>query len=403
MPIFYQGYQHWHGRLSGQAARWLPITRRGVAVGLGNKWLRLAILGALGPPLLLAIFLVVWGLFEQNSSFLTPFLIFLQNLPEELRAGPRGYRTTIWTLAFRQFFEVQLFFPMILVLLAGPDLISQDLRFNAIPLYLSRPVRRFEYFLGKLAVIAAFLSAVTIGPVLLAFAVGYAFSLDPRVVVDTARVLAASLAFGAIVVVSAGLLMLAFSSLSRNSRYVGALWLGFWFISSMTSGVLEQTVRAEWCPLVSYTKNLNRIRDALLDAGTAWDRVTSLSQVSPRQIPGYGMGPFGPGRRRGRGGQIAPVPPRRPDADERTEADDFVSQAAGSRSPWAPGHIPLAVVGGRAHRTGCGLAAGAHDPGAGARPAAMNRGLRRRNHEWTPDGPDRPRTVHRRKKKTNHG
>lgn len=341
MPIFDQGYQHWHGRLSGQAARWLPITRRGVAVGLGNKWLRTAMLGALGPPLLLAIFLVVWGLFEQKSSFLTPFLIFLQNLPEELQQGPRGYRTTIWTLAFRQFFEVQLFFPMILVLLAGPDLISQDLRFNAIPLYLSRPVRRFEYFLGKLGVIAAFLSAVTIGPVALAFVVGYAFSLDPRVVVDTARVLAASLAYSVIVVVSAGLLMLALSSLSRNSRYVGAMWLGFWFISSMASGVLQGTVRAEWCPLVSYTNNLNRVRDALLGADTAWERLTSLSQVGPREIPGYG-GPFGPGRRRGRFGPFAPVPPPRPGRESRSTPEEFDPQAAGprNRSPWAPPTYP---------------------------------------------------------------
>jgi ABC-2 type transport system permease protein len=321
MPIFDQGYQHWHGRLSGQAVRWVPITRRGVAVGLGNRWLRLTILGALGPPLFLAIFLVVWGLFEQKSSFLTPFLMFLENLPEELKAGPRGYRTTIWTLAFRQFFEVQLIFPMILVLLVGPDLISQDLRFNAIPLYLSRPVRRFEYFLGKFGVIAAFLSAVTIGPVLLAFAVGYAFSLDPRVVVDTARVLAASLAYSAIVVTSAGLLMLAFSSLSRSSRYVGAMWLGFWLISSMASGVLQEAVGAEWCPLVSYTQNLHRVRDALLDSGTAWDRLTSLSQVGPRDI----RGPFGPGRRRGRGARPAPVVEVSPER---------------SRSAWAPATYP---------------------------------------------------------------
>ncbi len=30
---------------------------------------------------------------------------------------------------------------MLLVLMVGPDLISQDLRFNAIPLYFARPLR----------------------------------------------------------------------------------------------------------------------------------------------------------------------------------------------------------------------------------------------------------------------
>lgn len=340
MPIFDQGYQHWDGRLSGQAARWLPIVRRGVAVGFGNRWLRLTLLSAFGPPFLLTGFLALWGLFEQKSSFITPFLIFLQNLPEELKDGPRGYRTTIWTLAFRQFFEIQLFFPMLLVLLVGPELISQDLRFNAIPLYLSRPVRRFEYFLGKLGVIAAFLSAVMIAPVLAAFAAGYAFSLDPRVVIDTARVLVASLAFSAIVVLSAGLLMLAFSSLSRNSRFVGAMWLGFWFIGSMASGVLQTTVGAEWCPLVSYTNNLNRIRDALLDADTSWDRITSLSQISPRKFPGP-MGPFGPRRHRSR--VITVTPEGRPARDHNgREPDEDPSRGRNrlDRSPWAPETYP---------------------------------------------------------------
>jgi ABC-2 type transport system permease protein len=338
MPIFDQGYQHWHGKFSGQAVRSWPITRHGVVVGLRNRWLRWVILGAIWPPIGLAVFLTIWGLFEQKSAFLTPLLFLFQNLPEELKAGPRGFRTTIWTLAFRQFFEVQLFFPMILVLLVGPDLISQDLRFNAMPLYLSRPVRRFEYFLGKLGVIAAYLAAVTLVPVLVAFAVGYGFSLDPKVVVDTARVLAASLAYAAIVVVSAGLLMLAFSSLTRNSRYVGAMWLGFWSISSVAAGVLEGTVAAEWCPLVSYTNNLNRVRDALLDAGTAWDRLTSLSEVGPREFRGpMGPRPFGPGRRGFRSG---PAPP--PDSRERSTAEEFAAQAGGRRprSTWAPPTYP---------------------------------------------------------------
>jgi ABC-2 type transport system permease protein len=332
MPIFDQGYQHWHGRLSGQAMRWWPITRHGVVVGLRNRWLRWVMLGAIWPPIALACFLTVWGLFEQKSSFITPLLILFQNLPEELKAGPRGYRTIIWTLAFRQFFEIQIYFPMILVLLVGPELISQDLRFNAIPLYLSRPVRRFEYFLGKLGVIAAYLSAVIVVPVLVGFAVGYGFSLDPKVVLDTARVLAGSLAFGAIVVVSAGLLMLAFSSLTRNSRYVGAMWVGFCLISSVAAGVLQGTVGAEWCPLVSYTNNLNRVRDALLDAGTAWDRITSLSEVGPRHFPGgMGMGPFGPGRS---GPRFGLVPP---ESGDEPAAEDFTPPP---RSAWAPPTYP---------------------------------------------------------------
>ncbi len=221
--------------------------------------------------------------------------------------------------------------------------------------------------------IAVFLSAVTIVPVLLAFALGYAFSLDPTVVRDTARVLAASLAFGAIVVVSAGLLMLAFSSLSRNSRYVGAMWLGFWVISSMASGVLERTVRAEWCPLVSYTRNLNRIRDALLDAehglgpgGEPLRRWAGARSAGPSAI-----GPFGPGRP----GPIRRWPPR-------------PSPAAGLRTDRCAGRAPLAVAAAiplapatYPWQWSAGVLAGLavaschpHDPRPRARPAAVNHG-----------------------------
>ncbi|MFO0893060.1 MAG: ABC transporter permease subunit, partial [Isosphaeraceae bacterium] len=269
MPILDQGYQHWNGTLRGHAWRWLTIARRGIRSQSGNRWVWAVLAMACFPALLLSGFLVVWGLFEQKSGLLTPLLFLVQGLPEELRAGPKGFRTTFWTLAFNQFLDVQLFFAMLLVLLVGPELISQDLRFNAIPLYLSRPVRRLDYFAGKLGVIGAYLGAVIIVPVLLAYALGIAFSLDPTVLRDTWRIAVAGLAFGAIVVLSAGSLMLAISSLSRNSRYVSAMWIGIWVLSGVASSVLNQAIRKDWCPLLSYTANLTRVRDALLDSETS--------------------------------------------------------------------------------------------------------------------------------------
>jgi hypothetical protein len=71
--------------------------------------------------------------------------------------------------------------------------------------------------------------------------------------------------FGLVVTVSAGTLMLALSSLSRNSLLVGATFIGLWVVGDMTASVLQQTVDRTWCPLVSYTTNLARLRDVLLD------------------------------------------------------------------------------------------------------------------------------------------
>jgi ABC-2 type transport system permease protein len=164
----------------------------------------------------------------------------------------------------------------------GPDLISQDLRFNAMPLYFSRPLRRVDYFMGKLGVIATYLAAVAIGPALVAYLLGVAFSLDWTVLRDTWRILVGAVAYGSVVVLSAGTLMLAISSLSRNSRLVGAAWIGLWVITNVASSVLQQSVRRDWCPLVSYTSNLDRIREEVLDTAQAREKFLDLVEASRR-------------------------------------------------------------------------------------------------------------------------
>ncbi len=333
MPILDQGYQHWKGQLAGHAWRWLTITRQGVRAQVKNRWVWYLMIGALLPAVILSGFLMLWGLFEQKSSLLTPLLFLFQGLPEELRAGPRGYRTTFWTLAFNAFLEVQLFFAMLLVLLVGPELISQDLRFNAMPLYFARPVRRLDYFAGKLGVIAAYLGTIMVVPVLLAFGIGIALSLDPLVFRDTWRVLVASLAYGAVVVLSAGALMLALSSLSKNSRTVGALWIGIWVVSGVASSVLGQTIHKDWCPLLSYTANLTRVRDAMLDTQTSWDKITTLFQAGQNQLRQAAQ----PGRFRRRGGvniTVVPPPPPGPPAAHVSSASDSDGTEKTTAYPW---------------------------------------------------------------------
>ena len=81
--------------------------------------------------------------------------------------------------------------------------------------------------------------------------------------------------------------MLAISSLSRNSRYVGAMWVGLFLVSEVASSVLDQTIHRDWCPLLSYTANLSRVQDALLDSETARKQlIVALSGRSGPASPG---------------------------------------------------------------------------------------------------------------------
>jgi ABC-2 type transport system permease protein len=237
MPIFDQGYQHWQGELSGHAWRWLTVTRQGVRAQMKNRFTRIIMLFALLPAFGLAAALIAWGLLEQQSELIKPLFSIL-HLPPEMMAGPKAFREPFWGVCFHFFFWVEMFFSMILVLLVGPGLISQDLRFNAMPLYFSRPLRRFDYFVGKLGVIGFFLASVAIVPPVVAYMLGVLFSLDFSVFKDTWRLLAASIGYGLVVVFSAGTLMLALSSLSRSSRYVALFWVGIWIITGTLGTVL---------------------------------------------------------------------------------------------------------------------------------------------------------------------
>jgi ABC-2 type transport system permease protein len=274
MPIFDQGYQHWQGKLSGHAWRWLTITRQGVRTQLRSRWVRALILISWVPALLLAFFMVCWGLAEQKAyTSVRDLLVNMFELPRDIVTAPQSYRGPVWTIAYEIYFQVQLWFCLGVVMIIGPGLISQDLRFNAMPLYFSKPLRRLDYFVGKLGVIAYTLAMAAVVPALFAYFLGVCFSLDLRIVPDTIHVLAASLAYGALIVISTGTLMLAFSSLSRNSRYVGIIWAGFCLVSGVFGAVLKEEVREDWCGIVSYKDNLQRLGNKLLQSQEAHERV----------------------------------------------------------------------------------------------------------------------------------
>jgi hypothetical protein len=236
MPIFDQGYQHWRGSLSGHAWRWLAIARHGVRVQMKNRILRFLVLVAWLPAIALVVTLAGWGLVEQQSEGVLK--LARSFLPPNVLQDASSYRAPVWALSFSFFFKMEMFFIFLLVVVAGPGLISRDLRFNALPLYFSRPLTRLDYFLGKLGVIGALVAAVAVGPAVFAYVVGACFCLDLSIVKDTYPALLASVAYGLVVTVSTGTLMLALSSLTRRSLYVGIAFAGLWIISASVGSIM---------------------------------------------------------------------------------------------------------------------------------------------------------------------
>lgn len=345
MPIFDQGYQHFHGQLSGNAWRWWVIARHGVRTQMKNVAVRILLLLSWVPALALVVVLALWGLVEQQVGAVTS--LFGGALASSgLLSDPVTYRGAVWTLAYSFFFSIQLFLIMLLVVAVGPGLISRDLRFNALPLYFARPVSRLDYFLGKLAVIAALVAAVAVVPALLAYVMGVCFSLDVTVIRDTYRLPLASIAYGLLVAVAVGTLMLAMSSLTRRSIIVGIAWFGLWVISGTVASTLEgfhtfalleqaqresavsavpplkegkvspaeiqrrqqaqqgsqqrwqellaESARTNWRPLFSLRANMHRLGEGLLGSDAAWVDVARAMNAPQRLArPAIGQQPAG--------------------------------------------------------------------------------------------------------------
>jgi ABC-2 type transport system permease protein len=293
--------------------------------------------------LILVVALSLWGLLERGSSRASAFFQLMSFLRPGMVTDPRHYRVDFWRLCYGYFLQTELRMSMILILLVGPSLISQDLRFNALPLYFSRPLRRIDYFLGKLGVIVTFLGLVVIVPSVVAYILGLLFSLDITIIGDTFEILLASVAYGLVVAFSAGMLVLALSAMSRNSRYVALFWVAFWLVSGLVGSVLQtvdseqrrhvyynkivesppgawqnqtpqqrralrdarQKARTEyrlgelefsrhdWRPLVSYTADLSRLGEYLLRTNETWQRLSLLEpdfEARDRLLASY-MGP----------------------------------------------------------------------------------------------------------------
>ncbi len=304
MPIFDQGYQHWNGQLSSQLWRWWAVTRNGIRMQFRSKLTRFFLVACFGPALALASFMILWSLFEQGNTYIKPLISLI--LPAQLIDVPQEYRVAVWTLAFHFFFIVQYTSIMVLILLVGPNLISKDIRFNALPLYFSRPLRRWEYFLGKLGVITFFVMLVTAAPAAFAWFLGILFSLKLSIIAEVFHLLWGSILVSLVISLTYGLWMLALSSLSRNSRYVAMMWFGWFLLTNALWGMLlAATHLAEWSYLASYSMNVQRVSEAILDTETAWKKIDAGYKIALEA--GLKNAPRNPATDRFRGGRRGPI------------------------------------------------------------------------------------------------
>ncbi len=174
--------------------------------------------------------------------------IYLTNHAELLK-GAFGREFVNFIQANAQFFmifmDVQAVFAIFLAALIGPGLIAPDLANNALPLYFSRPISRSDYALARLMVLFGMLSLITWIPGLLLF--GMQVGMAGRSWFWANWSIGAGMLAGfALWVLLVSMVALASSAYVRWRIVAGGLVLGFFFILSGISVMINGVFRVTW-------------------------------------------------------------------------------------------------------------------------------------------------------------
>lgn len=232
-------YRPWHGDFRAPSASIWPIARVALMslFRRGMFW----IVYVLGLLIFLLYFfgqyLLSWaqtqaseqevrvgGLGRMNPAHLIQLFRFLLKMD----GGPETYR---------YFFAYQGYMVMIVLALAGSVLIGNDLRFGSLPYYLSKPLSRWHYLLGKGLAIAVFVNLMTTIPALILF-VQWGMLESWSYFYDNFSLLLGILGYGLVLTLSLTLLLLATATWLRRTVPLIMTWTTLFFFCRLLASAL---------------------------------------------------------------------------------------------------------------------------------------------------------------------
>jgi ABC-2 type transport system permease protein len=241
VPIHDQTYRRYGGRRDVVGRAWQVIAKNGILTMVRKRLFLALLLAAWVPFVVQAIIIYFSTNFAQVSTFLA-----------------------VTAERFRTFLEWQQKLPVFIITVwVGAGLIANDKRANALQIYLSKPLTRFEYITGKLVVLGVFLLGVTLVPAFLLLVLQVAFSgsftfLRQNLYLFPAITLTASLQ-----VLLSAFLILALSSMSKSSRYVAILYAGVMFFTDAVYGMIYLITGSSSLSWISVGANLRQLGDVI--------------------------------------------------------------------------------------------------------------------------------------------
>jgi ABC-2 type transport system permease protein len=159
----------------------------------------------------------------------------------------------------------------------APEMLSRDLRFHVLPLYFSRPLRRDDYALAKLAAMVTALLAFIGIPLLILYA-GIAFTQvsGPGELWTETRALIPALANAAVHALVLAAAALAISAFTPRRAYATGAVVGLYVVSQAVAGILSGA-----------SNEALRQRSGLL---TPFNLLEGFKQWALRGVPAEGVG-----------------------------------------------------------------------------------------------------------------
>lgn len=247
MPIHDQGYQRYTGDRARTGTAWQVIARAGIRTVLAERKFLALLLLAWAPFLVRAVQVYVAANYAQAS--------FLQAKGE----------------TFREFLETQAVFVFFITIYVGAGLIAADRRANALQLYLAKPLSRWEYVAGKMAVLLTLLVSVTFLPAMMLLVVQIGFAGSFTFLTNNIFLLPAITLYSLAQVLLASSTMLALSSLSKSSRFVGVMYAGLIFFTGALFKVVQDITGQSWLAWLSPSDALEQLGDAIFRLPLRYD------------------------------------------------------------------------------------------------------------------------------------
>jgi ABC-type transport system involved in multi-copper enzyme maturation permease subunit len=138
---------------------------------------------------------------------------------------------------FRNFMSAEANTVMIVLVLAGSVLIGNDLRFGSMPFFLSKPISRWDYLLGKGLAVAVFINLFTTLPAVVLF-VQYGLLETWDYFLDFSHLLVGIVCYGMVLTACCTLLLLAMATWLRRTVPLIMTWTALFSFCQILSGAL---------------------------------------------------------------------------------------------------------------------------------------------------------------------